>query len=59
LVRIEARIVESLFQLGFKLRSQEVLHLFGRLVHVVWSYVHGLVEIKFPKPVETDDAHGV
>jgi hypothetical protein len=44
-MRIEGRVIEPLFQLGFKLRSQEVLHLFGRLVHVVWSYVHGFVEV--------------
>jgi hypothetical protein len=58
-VRIESRIVEALLKQGFQFRSQEVLHLLGGLVHVIRSNVHGLVEVEFPKSVETDDSHGI
>jgi hypothetical protein len=39
LVRIEGRIVQTLLEECFQLRSQQVLHLLGGLVYVVGSDV--------------------
>jgi hypothetical protein len=57
LVRIECWVIEALLEHGFQFWRQQVLHLFGRLVHVVGSDVEKLVEVKLPESVQSNDTH--